>query len=238
MTSADRPDERGGGEGNYQGHAAKSEYRTRPWRLPARRLAHRVPVDDSTSKDIRREDIQMEQGWRSKIVLLKGDLTEAQVDAIVNAANNDLILGGGVAGAIRAKGGPSIQAECDKLGPIPIGEAVLTGAGKLRARYVIHAASMQLGGRTSEAALLNSTRNSLKRAAEQKLKSIAFPAIGTGIAGFPIERCAMVMLEEIRDHLRGMTMVERLEPVERVEIVLFDDRGLSVFQDALAKMVD
>ena len=93
----------------------------------------------------------MEQGWRSQIVLLKGDLTEAQVDAIVNAANNDLILGGGVAGAIRAKGGPSIQAECDKLGPIPIGEAVLTGAGKLRAHYVIHAASMQLGGRTSEA---------------------------------------------------------------------------------------
>ena len=180
----------------------------------------------------------MEQGWRSKIVLLEGDLTEAQVDAIVNAANNDLILGGGVAGAIRAKGGPSIQAECDKLGPIPIGEAVLTGAGKLRARYVIHAASMQLGGRTSEAALRNSTRNSLKRAAEQKLKSIAFPAIGTGIAGFPIERCAVVMLEEIRDNLRGTTTVERVEPVERVEIVLFDDHGLSVFQNALANMID
>jgi O-acetyl-ADP-ribose deacetylase len=179
----------------------------------------------------------MDQGWRSKIVLRKGDLTEAQVDAIVNAANNDLILGGGVAGAIRAKGGPSIQAECDKLGPIPIGEAVLTGAGKLRARYVIHAASMQLGGRTSEAALRNSTRNSLKRAAEQRLKSIAFPAIGTGIAAFPIERCAVVMLEEIRDHLRGTT-VHRVEPVDRVEIVLFDDRGLSIFQDALAKMID
>jgi O-acetyl-ADP-ribose deacetylase len=179
----------------------------------------------------------MDQGWRSKIVLRKGDLTEAQVDAIVNAANNDLILGGGVAGAIRAKGGPSIKAECDKLGPIPIGEAVLTGAGKLRAHYVIHAASMQLGGRTSEAALRNSTRNSLKRAAEQRLKSIAFPAIGTGIAAFPIERCAVVMLEEIRDHLRGTT-VHRVEPVDRVEIVLFDDRGLSVFQDALAKMID
>jgi O-acetyl-ADP-ribose deacetylase (regulator of RNase III) len=179
----------------------------------------------------------MDQGWRSKIVLRKGDLTEAQVDAIVNAANNDLILGGGVAGAIRAKGGPSIQAECDKLGPIPIGEAVLTGAGKLRAHYVIHAASMQLGGRTSEAALRNSTRNSLKRAAEQRLKSIAFPAIGTGIAAFPIERCAVVMLEEIRDHLRGTT-VHRVEPVDRVEIVLFDDRGLSVFQDALGKMID
>src|ERR1700729_4023398 len=113
----------------------------------------------------------MAGNWRERVGLRQGDITQAQVDAIVNAANNDLILGGGVAGAIRAKGGPSIQAECDKLGPIPIGEAVLTGAGKLRARYVIHAASMQLGRRTSEAALRNSTRNSLKRAAEQKLKS-------------------------------------------------------------------
>jgi O-acetyl-ADP-ribose deacetylase (regulator of RNase III) len=173
----------------------------------------------------------MEQGWRSKIVLRKGDLTEAAVDAIVNAANNDLILGGGVAGAIRAKGGPSIQAECDKLGPIPIGEAAITGAGKLCARYVIHAASMLLGGRTSETALRDSTRNSLKRATEQGLKSIAFPAIGTGIAGFPIERCAVAMLEEIRDHLREGT------PLERVELVLFDEHALGEFQDALAKMI-
>jgi O-acetyl-ADP-ribose deacetylase (regulator of RNase III) len=178
------------------------------------------------------EDARMDQGWRSKIVLRKGDLTEAAVDAIVNAANNDLILGGGVAGAIRAKGGPSIQAECDKVGLIPIGETAITGAGKLRARFVVHAASMRLGGRTSETALRDSTRNSLKRAAEQGLKSIAFPAIGTGIAGFPIGRCAMVMLEEIRDHLRGAT------PLERVELVLFDEHALGAFQDALAKMVD
>jgi O-acetyl-ADP-ribose deacetylase (regulator of RNase III) len=174
----------------------------------------------------------MNQGWRSAVVLRKGDLTEAAVDAIVNAANNDLMLGGGVAGAIRAKGGPSIQAECDKLGPIPIGEAAITGAGKLRARYVIHAASMRLGGRTSETALRDSTRNSLKRAAEHGLKSISLPAIGTGIAGFPIEQCAVVMLAEIRDHLRGPTTLEK------VEMVLFDERGLGVFQDALAKMAD
>jgi O-acetyl-ADP-ribose deacetylase len=174
----------------------------------------------------------MDHGWRSKVILRKGDLTEAAVDAIVNAANNDLMLGGGVAGAIRAKGGPSIQAECDKLGPIPIGEAAITGAGKLRARYVIHAASMPLGGRTSETALRDSTRNSLKRATEQGLKSIAFPAIGTGIAGFPIERCAVVMLEEIRDHLCAGTSLER------IELVLFDEDGLDVFQHALAKMPD
>jgi O-acetyl-ADP-ribose deacetylase (regulator of RNase III) len=180
----------------------------------------------------------MDQGWRSRVVLRKGDLIEAPVDAIVNAANNDLILGGGVAGAIRTKGGPSIQTECDKLGPIPIGEAAITGAGKLKARFVIHAASMRLGGRTSEAALRDSTRNSLKRAAEQVLKSVAFPAIGTGIAGFPIERCAVVMLEEIRDHLRGAMPPERLAPVERVEMVLFDDRALSIFADALARLAD
>jgi O-acetyl-ADP-ribose deacetylase (regulator of RNase III) len=180
----------------------------------------------------------MEQGWRSAIVLCKGDLTEAAVDAIVNAANNDLILGGGVAGAIRAKGGPSIQAECDRLGPIPIGEAAITGAGKLKAHYVIHAASMRLGGRTSEAALRESTRNSLRRAAERGLKSIAFPAIGTGIAGFPIERCAAAMLEEIRDHLRGAPAPGQFAPVERVEIVLFDEHGLNAFKAALAKMAD
>src|ERR1700689_269137 len=129
----------------------------------------------------------MAGNWRKRLLRRQGDITQARFDAIVNAANNDLILGGGVAGAIRAKGGPSIQQECDKLGPIPMGEAAITGAGKLKARYVIHAASMRLGGSTSEAALRDLTRNSLKRAIEQGLKSVAFPAIGTGIAGFPIE---------------------------------------------------
>src|SRR5271163_4469409 len=178
------------------------------------------------------------QSWCAKVTIRQGDLTAAKVDAIVNAANNDLILGGGVAGAIRSKGGPSIQAECDKLGPIPIGEAAITGAGELKARYVIHAASMRLGGRTSEVALRDSTRNSLRRAAEQGLKSVAFPAIGTGIAGFPIERCAVVMLEEIRDHLGGAMPPGQVAPVERVEMVLFDGRALDTFVDALAKMSD
>src|ERR1700687_5075423 len=112
----------------------------------------------------------MEQGWSSKIVLRKGDLTEAAVDAIVNAANNDLILGGGVAGAIRTKGGPSIQEECRRLGPIPIGQAAITGAGNLPARHVIHAASMAMGGITQEQGLRESTRNSLLRARENRLR--------------------------------------------------------------------
>ncbi len=172
----------------------------------------------------------MDQGWKSKVSLRQGDLTEARVDAIVNAANNDLQLGGGVAGAIRRKGGPAIQQECDRIGSIAIGEAAATTGGKLAARYVIHAASMRLGGTTSEKALRDSTRNSLKRGAELKIESIAFPAIGTGIAGFPTERCAQVMLDEARAHLGGATTLKR------VEFVLFDRPALETFERALAKM--
>jgi O-acetyl-ADP-ribose deacetylase len=174
----------------------------------------------------------MDQKWRAKIRLRLGDLTEADVDAIVNAANNDLMLGGGVAGAIRTKGGPAIQAECDVIGRIPVGEAAITGAGWLPARHVIHAASMRLGESTSEENLRLSTQNSLKRAAEHGLKSIAFPAIGTGIAGFSIERCAQVMLEVVRDHLTGSTSVEL------VEFVLFDQNSLQIFERTLDAMPD
>src|SRR6266849_7506873 len=122
--------------------------------------------------------------WRSKVTLRQGDLTEARVDAIVNAANNDLMLGGGVAGAIRIKGGPSIQEECNRIGPIRIGEAAITGGGKLAARHVIRAASMRLGGLTSEQGLRESTRNSLLRAKENGLESISFPRSWHRYRGF------------------------------------------------------
>jgi O-acetyl-ADP-ribose deacetylase len=174
----------------------------------------------------------MSKDWRAKIELRQGDLTEVDVDAIVNAANNDLMLGGGVAGAIRLKGGPTIQQECGRIGTIALGEAAITGAGRLRARHVIHAASMRLGESTSEANLRAATRNSLMRANENALKTIAFPAIGTGIAGFPMEQCAQVMLEEARKHLNATTTLER------VEFVLFDRRSLEVFERALAEMND
>jgi O-acetyl-ADP-ribose deacetylase len=172
----------------------------------------------------------MASEWRDKVTLRQGDLTEASTDAIVNAANNDLQLGGGVAGAIRRKGGPTIQEECDRIGPLPLGEAAITNAGQLRAKYVIHAASMRLGGRTTEENLSASTRNSLLRAKEKGLRSIAFPAVGTGIAGFALDRCAEVMLSEVAAHLRGQT------PVERVEFVLFDDAALQVFRRVLEGM--
>jgi O-acetyl-ADP-ribose deacetylase (regulator of RNase III) len=172
----------------------------------------------------------MSKQWWAKITMRQGDLTDAEVDAIVNAANNDLMLGGGVAGAIRIKGGPAIQQECDRIGPIALGEAAITGAGRLRARHVIHAASMRLGGSTSEVNLRAATRNSLKRANENLLKTIAFPAIGTGIAGFPIERCAQVMLEEVRAHL------EKPTTLERIDFVLFDRASLEVFERVFAKL--
>ncbi|MCZ6491786.1 MAG: macro domain-containing protein [Acidobacteria bacterium] len=110
-----------------------------------------------------------------EIIILQGDITEADVEAVVNAANNDLELGGGVAGAIRRKGGPSIQEECDRIGRVSLGEAAITGGGELKAAYVIHAASMQLGGQTTAENLEASTRNSLLRAEEKK--SAASPSL-------------------------------------------------------------
>jgi O-acetyl-ADP-ribose deacetylase (regulator of RNase III) len=165
-----------------------------------------------------------------RIEILQGDITEAEVDAIVNAANNDLQLGGGVAGAIRRKGGPAIQQECDRIGPIPLGEAATTTGGKLQAKYVIHAASMQLGGRTTAENLEASTRNSLRRAEEKHLKSIAFPAIGTGIAGFDTRRCAEIMLRVVSEHLQGSTSLER------VVFVLYDEPARKAFEQTWAAM--
>ncbi len=159
-----------------------------------------------------------------RIEILQGDLTEMDVDAIVNAANNDLQLGGGVAGAIRRKGGPAIQQECDAIGSIPIGSAALTTGGNLKARHVIHAASMQLGGGTTAPTLRGATIYSLHLAAERGLKSMAFPAVGTGIAGFPLRECAEIMLHEAAVHLQGATSLEK------VYFVLFDRQATEEFK--------
>ena len=174
----------------------------------------------------------MNTDWRKRVSFRQGDLTEANVDAIVNAANNDLILGGGVAGAIRTRGGPSIQEECNRIGPVRIGEAAITGAGGLSARYVIHAASMRLGGHTTEASLNDSTRNSLLRAEEANLRSIAFPAIGTGIRRFPLRCHARIMLSAIRDHLQTGGSLER------VEFVLYDKPALEIFERVFKEIPD
>jgi O-acetyl-ADP-ribose deacetylase (regulator of RNase III) len=158
-----------------------------------------------------------------RIVIQQGDLTEMDTDAIVNAANNDLVLGAGVAGAIRRKGGDAIQRECDAIGSIPVGYAAITTGGKLKARFVIHAASMQLGGKTSADTLRHSTAHALRIADERGLKSIAFPAVGTGIAGFPLKECAEIMLRETARHLKGETSLET------IYFVLFDEVAEGIF---------
>jgi O-acetyl-ADP-ribose deacetylase len=170
-----------------------------------------------------------------KIILQAGDLTEMDVDAVVNAANNDLILGGGVAGAIRRKGGEEIQRECQAIGSVPVGGAAITRGGKLKARYVIHAASMELGGRTSAADLRSSVAHTLRIAAQHSLKTIAFPAVGTGIAGFPMRACAEIMLAETVRHLRAgaAKQADVGTSLEKVYFVLFDQTALDTFRDVL-----
>jgi O-acetyl-ADP-ribose deacetylase len=166
-----------------------------------------------------------------RILIQQGDLTEMDVDAIVNAANNDLALGAGVAGAIARKGGEKIQEECNNIGSIPVGYAAITSGGNLKARYVIHAASMGLGGiRTTAKTLRTSTAHSLRLAAERKLKSIAFPAVGTGVSGFPMEECAQIMLAEAAHHVRSKTSIEK------IYFVLFDANACDVFQSTWEKL--
>ncbi|MGB8473471.1 MAG: macro domain-containing protein [Candidatus Acidiferrum sp.] len=172
----------------------------------------------------------MKNALSERIVIQQGDLTDMNTDAIVNAANNDLKLGGGVAGAIRRKGGEEIQRECDAIGSIPLGYAAITGGGKLKARHVIHAASMQLGGRTTAATLRQSVEYSLRIACEHGLKTIALPAVGTGIAGFPMEECAAILLEEAVRHLKAQTSIEK------IYFVLFDPAACEVFSQTWNQM--
>jgi O-acetyl-ADP-ribose deacetylase (regulator of RNase III) len=164
------------------------------------------------------------------IELIQGDITELTVDAIVNAANEQLQLGAGVAGAIRRKGGPAIQRECDRIEHCPPGGAVVTGGGALRARWVIHAVGpIWRGGKNGEEDLLASAvRSSLARAEEIGAKSVALPAISTGIYGFPLDRAAEISIGEAR----GFSA--RARSLERIVFCLFDARALGTFEKALS----
>ena len=166
----------------------------------------------------------------SEIHLIQGDITEMETDAIVNAANEQLVLGGGVAGAIRRKGGPLIQEECDLIGGTYVGGAVITTGGKLKAKYVIHAVGPRMGEGNEDEKLRNATLNSLKQAEERGLKSIAFPAISTGIFGFPRERCAPIMLEVTKTYLEGSTKLQK------VVFCLFDQKTFAIFQQAARRL--
>lgn len=165
------------------------------------------------------------------MVIVMGDIADMEVDAIVNAANTDLVLGSGVAGSIRRKGGPAVQAECGRLSPVPLGEAAVTGGGALSARYVIHAAGMRPGGRVSRESLIAATTNSLLRADELSLGTVAFPAIGTGAGGFPVEKCAAIMTETVTDYLK-----KEDSSIEKIYFVLYDEPAFRAFEKALGTM--
>ena len=166
---------------------------------------------------------------RSILELVAGDITEMETEAIVNAANAQLVLGGGVAGAIRKKGGPAIQEECNRIGGTFVGGAVLTTGGNLKAKYVIHAVGPRMGEGNEDEKLKNATLNSLKLAEEKRMKSISFPAISAGIFGFPIDRCAEIMLRTTIDYLKGKTKIER------VCFCLFGKEAFEVFERQLKK---
>jgi len=167
---------------------------------------------------------------KSLIETLEGDITEQATDAIVNAANAALVLGAGVAGAIRKKGGPSIQEECNRIGGTVVGGAVITGAGNLKARHVIHAVGPRMGEGDEDNKLRSATLNSLKVADENHLKSVAFPAISTGVFGFPMERCASIMLTTAADYLGGKT------GLEKVVFCLWGREACSVFEAELSRL--
>lgn len=141
----------------------------------------------------------------TEVEIVEGDITLLDRDAIVNAANDRLQLGAGVAGAIRERGGPSIQEECDRIGSTFVGGAVITGGGDLKARHVIHAVGPRMGEGDEDSKLKNAILNGLKVADENSLKSIAFPAISTGIFGFPLERAADIMVSAVIEHIEAGT---------------------------------
>lgn len=163
-----------------------------------------------------------------KIEILKNDITEIHADAIVNAANNELWMGVGVAGAIKKKGGIEIEHEAISKGPIKHGEAIETTAGKLNAKYIIHAAAMRSDGFITKESLMNSVENSLKIAEKLHLKSIAFPALGTGVAGFPPKECAIIMLHCFKNY--------KYTSIEKILVVLFSDELFAIFIETNEKI--
>ena len=168
---------------------------------------------------------------KSRLELKTGDITEQTTDAIVNAANQQLVLGGGVAGAIHMKGGESIQKECSKKSPVAVGQAVITRAGNLKAKHVIHAVGPRTGEGDEANKLKEATCNALNVADENKLKSITFPAISTGIFGFPIDQCAQIMLSAAIEYLKDNT------GLETVVFCLYDSASFDVFKAELQRLI-
>ncbi|MCJ7750422.1 MAG: macro domain-containing protein [Armatimonadetes bacterium] len=158
------------------------------------------------------------------IRILEGDICDRDVDAIVNAANNQLWMGGGVAGAIKRRGGVAIEKEAVAKGPIPIGESVATGAGDLKAKHVIHAAVMGADLATDADKIRRAALSALALAGRLGLRSIAFPALGTGVGGFPLDECARIMRQAVIDQASKGTALST------VEFVLFGRDAREAFE--------
>jgi len=165
-----------------------------------------------------------------EISVVQGDITEQETEAIVNAANNHLWMGGGVAGAIKRKGGGMVEKEAVSRGPVEVGKAVITTGGDLKAKYVIHAVGMGQDLKTDQTKIKNSTYNSLKLAEEKGLSSIAFPAIGTGVGGFSSQKCANIMLKEAVDFLQSA------KNLKNIVFVLYDTGTFKAFKGELENM--
>ena len=166
----------------------------------------------------------------TKILFVQGDITEMAVDAIVNAANTDLTMEAGVAAAIRRRAGEHIQEECERLAPIRLGEAVATSGVSLKALFVIHAATMRPQEKATAESLRRAIRASLLCAEGKGIRSMAFPALGTGAAGFPLEECASIMLNVVLEHVKVRTSLEK------IYFVFLDDVALKVFEEAYQKL--
>jgi len=161
--------------------------------------------------------------WKERVAIVQGDIAGADTEAIVNAANNELWMGSGVAGAIKRAGGASIEREAVAQGPIGVGDSVLTGAGNLEALYVIHAAAMSPGRPATAESVGAATRSSLKLAQENRIESIALPALGTGVGGLSLSECARCMFEATRNHCFTYEF-----PTE-IRFVLFGHNALDIF---------
>lgn len=167
-----------------------------------------------------------------KIQVKKGDITNIEVDAIVNPANSHGLMGGGVALSIKKKGGADIEKEAVSKAPIPVGEAIATTAGKLKAKYVIHAPTMEEPAQPSNIkAIKKATLAALKKASELKISSIAFPGMGTGVGGVPKTKAAQAMIETIKDFLDQST-------IKKIILIAYNQKMFEAFEDAIKKKID
>ncbi len=163
---------------------------------------------------------------KTQLKMIRGDITTVDAEAIVNSANNDLVLGGGVSGAIRRVAGPAVQDECHKIGTVPLGTAVITTGGSLKAQWIIHAAVNPLGLWADAKSVRAATKAALRKADDKKIKRLAFPALGTGAGALAVERCAEILIEEVMKHCENDQT-----SLEEVMFVLYDEKPFAIFEE-------